>query len=518
MFSALGNYNRQTQLNLFTNIISLIANVAVGLFFTPFLIRSLGIIAYGIVPLAMIINQYINVIAGSLTGSLTRFYSISIESKQYPDASKYLSSSFAAITTIIIFLSPVLIFIVIRINWLFNIPPQYIHSAKILFFYTILSFILSLYSSLFNITLYALNRLDLLNIIKIIRVIIKVGFTVFFFKSIQQSVEFIGYANILTETLVLILSIYYFRKTTTRNISIALKYFEKNALVSLGIMTLWVLVHQIGDTGLYRIDNILVNNFWSTKESGTLGALTEIGTYVMLVVSVIGSLFGPLILIAYSKGNHEQLIKLALDNSLIVGLITALLVGLLIGFAKPIIRLWLGEEFVRYSSWFILKQVTLPFYAAAGIYAFVYKAWNRVIMPAIATLIIGLVNFAVSFLICKQSAGSENIIIWILISAVVFIVIQSYGLNSYCFYKLYPEISLGRMLLIFVKIFAGMLITTSFGFGYLALFSIQNLFQLFLGLSAVSIIGIFLLYQLLERVQKAEIISMLNNARQRIKI
>ncbi len=442
----------QTQKNLVFNILSLVINVGVGLVYTPYLVRSLGIAAYGIVPLALIINQYINVITGSLTGSLTRFYSVALQKNDYPGSSEYMSSSFIAISAIVVLLIPIFVLIIFKVDSVFNIPVEYVYKAKVLFTFTLISFIFSLYSSLLNITLYAINRLDSINVIKITRVAVKVILTIALFEAIAKDVSYIGYANFFTELIVLFLSIYFFRKTAERKINISKRNFKKERLLALLFMATWVIIHQLGDTGLYRIDNILVNKFWSTRESGILGAVSEFGGYVMTIVTVIASLFGPLILIAYSKGDHDQVKELAMQNSLLVGIFTALIVGLLIGFAKPIISLWLGKEYSDYSYWFVLKQVNIPFYAAAGVFAFVNRAWNKVKFPALMTLVIGVINLLVSLLICNLSNGNEKFIIIMLIVSLIFIITQSYWLNGLFFLSLYPDLPKRNLLIAFLKI------------------------------------------------------------------
>lgn len=494
---------KQTIKNFQFNLISLVVNIALGLFYTPYLVRSLGIMAYGVVPLALVINQYINVVTGSLTGSLTRFYSVAFQQSKYLDASRYLSSSFVAISVVSIGLIPLFALLILKIEKVFNIPPEYISEAKILFLFTIMSFLISMFSSLYNITLYSLNRLDLLNVVKIVRILSKIIFTVVFFESIKNGISFIGYANFLSEVAVLILSIYYFRITVSNSVKISLNLFEKSSLFGVLSMTIWVIIHQIGDSGLYRIDNILVNLFWSTRESGILGALSEFGTYVMTVVAVIASLFGPLILIAYSDGNHKSVIRLTSDNSLLVGLSSALIVGIMVGFAKPIVSLWLGEDYVPYKHWFILKQITLPFYAAAGVYAFVYRAWNRVIFPAVATLALGVLNFGFSYFLCKIGDGSEKFIFYMLIVATVFMIIQSYGLNAFYFYKLYPEIGLKTPLLIFLKILFGLLFVIILSQVYSYLIKPIGLIKLLIGMGIVSIAFSLVTFRLfLNRHQK----------------
>ena len=499
---------KQTQKNFIFNLVNLIVNFSIALFYTPYLVRSLGIVAYGIIPLALIVNQYINVITGSLTGSLTRFYSIALQKNNNTEASKYLSSSLVAISTLVLLISPVFIFIVFKIDSVFNLPLQYVKETRLLFSFTFLSFIFSLYASILNVTLYALNRLDSLNIISAIRVGIKVIFTITFFETFSKSISYIGYANFITEILVFLLSFYFFKLNSNKNIKISFKLFQKAALLSILTMTTWVMIQQIGDTGLYKIDNILVNKFWSTRESGILGALSDFGTYVMTFVLVISSLFGPLILISYSKGDHEQVKKLALRNSLFVGIITALIVGLLIGFAKPIISLWLGPQFSEYSKWFIMKQITLPFYAAAGVFAFVYRAWNKVIIPALITLLIGILNLGISTLICYLGKGNQDFIFYMLIASIFFILCQSYGLNAFIFYKLYPEIPKKGIIWGFLQISLILFITIMLASIYLFYFPVISIIQLLIGFSVNSLVSATLAFFIIfNQTEKSMIIN-----------
>ena len=503
--------NKQIRINLITNIANLVASILIGLFYTPYLVRTLGIVAYGIVPLALIINQYINVIAGSLTGSLTRFYSIALQKGDKEEASSYLSTSFAVISTVVIVLVPFIYLLIYNIDDVFNIPEELVSNAKQLFIFTIISFVFSLYASILNITLYALNRLDLMNIVKILRIALKFFLTILFFEMIEKDVAYIGYANCLTELFVLGLSLLLFVKVNQKGIVIRLGLFSKARLVSMLGMTVWVLIHQIGDTGLYGTDNILVNIFWSTKESGILGALSEFGGYVILIVSVISSLFGPLILIAYSKDEPDKVQQLTLNNSLIVGVLTALLTGILIGFAKPIIGFWLGTAFVTYSSWFIIKLITIPAYAAAGIFAFTYRAWNKVRLPALITVLIGITNFGISYFLYTFYRHNENIITLVLSISALLIIIQSYGLNALWFSYLYKGNGV-KIIQNFLKILIILVITTLISFLLENYYTTNTILILVLKAGTSGIICSFMTYFIaLNEDQKNSILSFIKD-------
>lgn len=442
--------NNQVRTNLFFNILSLSTNVLIGIFYTPYLISNLGLVAYGIIPLALIINQYISVVTGSLTSALTRFYSISLRQNKKEEASKYLSTSLIIICMLIFLLIFPLGYFISNVSTFFNIPNELVNDSKYLFTYTILSFFISLISSVLNITLYAYNRLDLMNIIKIIRVIGKFIFIVLMFKIISINIKYIGLANLFTEIIIVLTSIIFFFKFSQDKVKIKLNNFDKSILISVSSMAFWVIIQQLGDMGLYRIDNIIINKFWSTKESGIIGAFAELGNYTTTIASVISSLFGPLILIAYANEDKEEVKKLTIGRSLSVGILIAVMVGILGGFSPVILNIWLGKEFLPYNSWLMIKLILIPFYSAAGVFSFGLRALNKVRFPAIFTITLGIVNFLIIYYLALYNTNL-SIVQWILIVGLILGIGQSYFLNGVYFAKFY-EGTMKKVLMNAVKI------------------------------------------------------------------
>ena len=416
--------NNQTKVNLYTNILALLANVLVGIYYTPYLLNTLGLIAYGILPLALIINQYISVVTQTLTHAYTRFYSVSLQKEDYQGATKNISTSFVVTILICLCIIPVGMFIVDNVNKVFNIPDYLLSAAKLLFLYTILSFICSLFSSLFNVTLYAINKLDLLNVIKIVRSILKLTLVILLFNVVRIDVALVGFANFISELVILVFSIYLFYKFKPKKVRISVTLFDKTVLYAILGMSVWVLIQVLGDTLIYRTDNLILNVFWDVEASGALGAISEIGSYVTVVVSVVGSLFGPLILIAYSKNNHDEVKSLLVNQSTIVGSLSAIICGIISGFAEVTLNIWLGNNMGVYSNWLLLKMLVLPYFAAGGIMAFVYRAWNQVKFPAIGTIIIGLINILILILICKLVKPSDPVIV--LVVGAIFSFLRHY--------------------------------------------------------------------------------------------
>lgn len=499
----------QLKKNLTFNILSLIVNVAVGFFYTPYLVDNLGVVAYGVLPLAMIVNQYISILTTSLTGSLTRFYSVEINKKDYEKASSYLSGALIVLVGIILISLPLLFLIVWKVETIFNIPEKLILSTKILFLFTFFGFFSSLITSFFSIVLYAKNQLDLLNKINILRVSSKVILNIALFELLFVDIKFVGIGNFIGESIVLLYAYVLFRRNIHPEVIVRLRKYEKFVFSSLLTMTLWVIIHQIGDLAIYKTDILFVNKFWSTVESGILGAISDFGTYIMMIIGVVSSLFGPLILIAYSKENHDEVKRLALTNTLLVGLITSLIVSVLIGFSYEFLFLWLGEQFASKHLWLDIKLVTLPFYAAAGIFAFVYRSWNRVKLPAIITLSLGVIAIIVTYLI-SSSSHTDSSIQYILISNAIITLLQTFVLGGFMIMSIYPDIKISSLLKIGLKMIGFMFSIIILSRVITNYITISNWFVLILCIATVGLFGaLFMYFVLLKSNQRKHLTKLL---------
>lgn len=498
---------KQTKINFYTNILALLANVIVGIYYTPYLVNSLGLAAYGVLPLALIINQYISVATQTLTHAYTRFYSIAIQKGNYEEASKVISTSFVAVLLISLLILPVGVGIIYKVNTIFQIPLGLLDSSRLLFGYTILSFIVSLVSSLLNVTLYAINRLDLMNIMKIFRAVFKLLFVIILFETVYVDVSFVGLTNLMTEILILIVSIYLFFKFKPSEVRLSYTLFDKVTLYSIIGMSVWVLIQLCGDTLLYRTDNLIVNHYWGTEASGALGAISEIGNYVSVIVSVIGSLFGPLILAAYAKGNHEEVKTLFIEQSTIVGCLAAILAGTISGCAYTILDVWLSNGMGKYHWWLVMKMVVLPYYAAGGILAFVYRSWNRMRLPALGTILIGIIDISVLVAVCEWQRPSDAMPVLVLSAA--FSILQCFILNVVAVYKIYKDCK-SRFVPIFLKITISFLLCFGCGVVVSSMIQVSSLIELAIMLLMIGVVMLLLLlFVVLNKEEKNKLLEII---------
>src|SRR5690606_6790126 len=73
----------------------------------------------------------------------------------------------------------------------------------------------------------------------------------------------------------------------------------------------------------------------------------------------------------------------------------------------------------------------------AGVFAFAARAWNKVRFPALMTVFLGVLNFAVLYLLASFADKNISYINWMLLVGLIFGLTQSYLLNGLYFSKFY---------------------------------------------------------------------------------
>lgn len=479
---------KQVNKNFTTNILRLLVNVTIGILYTPYLVKSVGIIAYGIVPLALIINQYINIISLSLINALTRFYSIEYRGNDFTKASKYFSTSIIAGIVFTLVLYPILHLSINHIDSYFDIPRNLLIETKWLFRFTVGSFFISILSNCVNTTLFADNLLDYVNYLKVIRQASKFIANIALFAVLGTNILYIGLASLASELLVLLFSIIFYKKTKPQGISFSLKLYKKSYLLTiLGMMT-WVLTQRFSDTFLYKIDSVLMNLYFGIKMTGIIGAISEFGSYVVSVTTILSSLFAPLLLISYSKKNFSDYKRMTIDGSYIVGLFTSLLCGLLCGSASTLLRLWLGHGFENYGAWLIIKIVIIPYTTAGALFAnsYLYANYNK--KPALASLFLAFINIAINISLLHIFYS----VYMFLLICLMFIIAQGLLMNIYFYNHLYPG-DLKCIIMHTIKYTIYMICIGTITYLSMTVLNIHNITQLIILYITVFCIGVIVL-------------------------
>jgi O-antigen/teichoic acid export membrane protein len=401
----------QSAKNFVSNVALFLLNIGIGLWLTPFLINNIGLEAYGLFPLATTLTQYVALFTISITAAVSRFYTIESQKGLTREATKTFNTSFFTLLGIIIFLIPLIIWFSFKVDAFFVIGNGLVKGAKLLFLTILFGFLVSIFSSVFSVAPYSKNRLDLFNLINISRNLLRIVFVIILFTFFAQKIENVGFAYLIAACASTFIAFIIF-KFLSPEIKISCSEFNSNKLKEVFSMGGWLMVNQVGYLLFLRLDVFIVNWVLGIEASATYGALIQWSEVIRNFAVILGSIMGPVILIFYAKKQTEKLGSTTKRGIKLFSLLLSLPIGIISGWAPQLLGLWIGKEFVQYHWVLVFLLIHLTINSSSTMLNFVFKAYNKLKVPGIATLVFGIFNGIIAFLILRFTPfGFEGIAI-----------------------------------------------------------------------------------------------------------
>src|SRR5664280_1814435 len=129
--------------NITANLLSFAVAILIGLWFTPYLIRHLGVAAYGLIPLAMTITSYLGLATITLNGAVGRFLTIAIEREDTKEANRIFNTALLGNILVVCVLFVPALLASSHVSAFFNVPAGCERPFAWLFFCVICSFFLT---------------------------------------------------------------------------------------------------------------------------------------------------------------------------------------------------------------------------------------------------------------------------------------------------------------------------------------------------------------------------------------
>ncbi|QNL51570.1 oligosaccharide flippase family protein [Olivibacter sp. SDN3] len=451
--------------NLLSNGALFILNGIIGFWLPPYLIKKLGVGAYGMIPLATTIIGYASVITVAVNGSLSRFMALSKERESEEGTSQVFNTALIAIGGILLLLVPGFILFSTQIEKIISVPDGYVTDAVQLFLCISFSFILTCLTSVFNVSAYVANRLDLVNQVTVINTLVRVLVVVGTYLLIKVSLLGYGFAVLLGSIFASRYSFYLFKKYSP-NIKLRFKDFRKERLYELLSMGGWLVVIQLGSILFLQIDLIVVNKIMGNEAAGKYSVILQWSNLIRTLSISLSGVLGPLILTLYAKRQIEQMTKITLLSNKTLTLFITCMVATLCILSENLLSLWVGEEFAAMKWLFILVLLPLPINLGIQPLFSLNRAYNKVKVPGIFTVVMGVVNLLLAvYLVKYTSLGLYGVAIasGLVLTIKNFIFMPIYiagnmGINRFTFFKS----SISSLLLLGVAIVMGQTYTTFF--------------------------------------------------------
>jgi O-antigen/teichoic acid export membrane protein len=391
-------FKTQLPRNMFFQVLSFCTQVGVGIWLVPYLIRHLGTAAYGLIPIAGMLTQYISLISQSISSAVNRFLTIAIRKDDTDEANRIFSTAFFSYLGIGLLQLPLFAILLYYANIIISIPDELYYDTIILLACSAGTFLINLVASVFGVSMYANNRLDLARSIDISRYILRVVGIVTLFLIFGPALRYVGYVYLAISVLLCGAQVL-IAKRLAPSLRLSLRYYDREKIKPLLGMGGWLVVNQIGALLFLQMDVWVCNRFISPDAGGEYAAVLQWPTLIRSGGAIISSVVAPMIIIYYAKSEIEPLIRLSKLSVRILSLVLAIPIAIMCAFSPTLLGLWLGESFSGLALVMVIMLGHLVINVGVIPLFNIQVATNRVRIPAMLTLLMGIMNLvlAISF-------------------------------------------------------------------------------------------------------------------------
>lgn len=386
--------------NVGGNLVALGVGAAVGLWQTPYLIRHLGVGAFGQIGVLRAVADYGSLITFSLMWTVHRFVAIRLDRDDTRGTNEIFNTALVSMGVLCGLVMTVAFAISARVPALFHAVSGSDSDISRLFLALMLtSCVVSMGSPYLSVPL-ARHRFDLINVVRILGFAVQVAVIVACFTTLSARLAFVGWAYVLKETFILAGVIWVAMRLAPGMVTRP-AMFRWRAFRDMAVMTGWAVLDRVGFLLYYSIDLLLINAFLGSVACGRYAPITQLGFMLNMLVVAVANVFWPIACEHIAKGSIDSLAQYAVRTTRFMGVILALPVGLLCGLSRPLLRTWLGADWAPYAPLLIVLVVPLAVTFALRHLFSITHGMNRVRAPALATVAGGILNLALSATLLK---------------------------------------------------------------------------------------------------------------------
>jgi len=390
-------FSQRFSTNVLSNIAYFAISIIIGLGLVPYFVETLGLAAYGLIPLATSITSYVTLIIDSLNTSISRFLTIDLQRSDIVRANQTFNTALFGTLAIIIVLIPIVLLVAWFAPDFFDIGNTASSDVFILFSLILGSVLIRAWSSNFMVTLFAHNRLDYRNLVNIANLATQLVLIVIFFTIFSPSLVYVGISYFVAALIALFLA-YYLSRKICPDIHISIGSYSHARFGEIGGIAFWVIIDTIGFMLNANIALIVVNRLFGDMAGSEYSLVMLWSTLLLGISGLVTNAMTPMIYNYYSKGDTSGLIKFGLLSMKCMGLFMAPIIGLICLFSPQLFTLWMGsEEYVHLAPlmWIVVSPVIIKVQISS--ISSIGVGYGRVKIPAFYSLFAGILNLYLSF-------------------------------------------------------------------------------------------------------------------------
>ena len=316
---------------------------AINLLLTPYITERLGIEAYGFISISKNMVGYAGIITVALTSFTVRFISVSYHEGKLEEAQAYYSSTVVASVALSAGIFICMLAVIWKLEFVLNIPEEYINSVKLLFVIVFLNFVLTTVVTPVGASAYIKNRLDLTGLIKVFSYICDACVLLILFGLFSPRVWYVGIGSASASLVTLLCTWALARKLTPElRFQRALVSFEKVKKILQNGM--WNSLNSLGNTLNSGLDLWISNLMLSGVETGQIAVVKTINTLFSTLYQVVFQPFQPQLLKSYANDGKEKFINELKKTMKICGYFSNVAFAGFLALGHLYFKLWLPEQ------------------------------------------------------------------------------------------------------------------------------------------------------------------------------
>jgi O-antigen/teichoic acid export membrane protein len=377
----------------------MIIGMGVAFFMMPFMIRKLGDTWYGILTLVQVLTGYYYLVDVGLSTAVSRYVTLYITKKDIWSTNVIINTSLA----IYIAMALMICFITMALSYFAGhfVPDQTVlKTVRIVIVIMGLNLALEFPYKAFAGIVGAYMRYDLLSVSHFATLALNTILIIVFLNK--------GYGIIAISVIGFFCSqisnviFYWIAKRLFPDMRVRKKYFQKERLRDLFGYSVWSFVIQIGDQLRFRLDSYVIAWALSAAFVTHFSIGANLANYLKNFISKATNFLTPLFTKYYAEKNIQEINNKLLFATKINTIMATFGGGLIIIIGHSFIQRWVGSEYID------AYPVLVIFIIAVSIEA-IQSPSNNVLMAvakhrffAIANVVEGLCNLAISLVLVKQ--------------------------------------------------------------------------------------------------------------------
>ena len=397
--------------NLLFSILNVAASAVSSLLLVPIIKTALGIEAYGYVALGVSLVNVVGVASLAVTSMSSRFITVALEEGKKREAARYFNSIMVACLIAAGFIIALTVVIAACITAISNTSAEYVIPVRVLLVLLAGSSSVVIINTPFISRLYCTNKLYIMFAFNALSQLSRVIAPIALFPVLGASIWLPYLAAFIVDVVSLVYYATSFKKQFSEEIPIDLRFASISRMWEVLRSGIWVAVNRAGSLFLGTANNYLSNILFGATLSGVFASIFQLQSLIAVFASAVVTCFAPQLFRFVAKWRGQGFARPFMRNLVCIGIVVGIVGGVVDACSVEFLSLWLNMDMSEYAGLaFLLVSVSVTF---AGEYLNqLFISTNKVLFPAIVTIVAGIANVGLVLLFCVALEMGIDGIAW----------------------------------------------------------------------------------------------------------